>query len=61
VHAQTNGIASKVIKKLISHPTRAQRTLSAAGTIKVSHELPAVRFFSLLQSQIFENKIYRFT
>jgi hypothetical protein len=29
-HAQKNGAVSKVIKQFISHPTRAQHTLSAA-------------------------------
>jgi hypothetical protein len=41
-------VVSKVNKKFISHPTRAQHTLSAAGTIQVSLSLPAVCFSCLL-------------
>ena len=44
-----NGAASKVNKKFNSHPTRAQRTPSAAATVQVSHALPAVRFPCLLR------------
>jgi hypothetical protein len=36
-HTQKNGAVSKVIKKCISHPTRAQHTLSAAGTVHGFH------------------------
>jgi hypothetical protein len=36
---QKNGAVSKVNKKLISHLTRAQRTPSAAATVRVSHSL----------------------
>jgi hypothetical protein len=36
---QKNGAVSKVNKKCISHPTRAQHTLSAAATVQVSHAL----------------------
>ena len=43
-YTQKNGAVSKVNKKFISHLTRAQRTPSAAATVKVSHALPAVRF-----------------
>jgi hypothetical protein len=32
-HTQKNGAAVKVIKEFISNPTRAQHTLSAAGTV----------------------------
>ena len=38
-----NGAVSKVNKKFISHLTRAKPTPSAAGTVQVSHALPAVR------------------
>jgi hypothetical protein len=31
-----DGAVSEVIKQCISHPTRAQHTLSAAGTVHVS-------------------------
>ena len=44
-----NIAVSKVNKKFISHLTRAQRTLSAAATVQVSHTLPAVRFSCLLR------------
>jgi hypothetical protein len=50
-HTQQNGAVSKVNKELISHPTRAQHTLSAAGTVQVSHALPAVPFPCLLQGR----------
>jgi hypothetical protein len=46
-HTCENGVISKVNKELISHPTRAQNTLSAVGTVQVSLALPAVRFPSL--------------
>jgi hypothetical protein len=39
-HTRKNGAISKVVKKIISHPTRAKRTLPAAGTMQVSHALP---------------------
>ena len=48
---QKNGGASKVNKKLISHLTRAQRTPSAAATVRVSHALPAVRLSCLLRGR----------
>jgi hypothetical protein len=51
VHVQKNDAVSRVIKKFISHPTRAQHTLSAAGTVQVSLALPAVRFSCLLQGR----------
>jgi hypothetical protein len=38
----------KLIKKIIFNLTRARHTLSAAGTVQVSHALPAVRFSCLL-------------
>jgi hypothetical protein len=47
-HTQKNGAVSKVHKKFISLPTRAQYTLSAVETVQVSHALPAVRFSWLL-------------
>jgi hypothetical protein len=47
IDAQKNGAVSKVNKGYMSHPTRAQRTLSAAGTLRVSRALRAVRFSSL--------------
>jgi hypothetical protein len=47
-HTEKNGAGSKVNKKFISHLTRAQGTPSAAGTLQVSHALPAVRFSCLL-------------
>jgi hypothetical protein len=46
-HIQKNGAVSKVIKQFISHISQAQHTLSAAGTVPVSHALPAVRFSCL--------------
>ena len=48
---QKNGAVSKVNKKFISHLARAQRTPSAAATVRVSHALPAVRFSCLLRGQ----------
>jgi hypothetical protein len=39
-YTQKNGAVSKVNNKFISHLTRAQRTLSAAATVQVSHVLP---------------------
>ena len=36
-YTQKNGAVSKVNKKFISHLTRAQRTPSAAATVRVSH------------------------
>ena len=50
-YTQKNGAVSKVNKKFTSHLTRAQRTPSAAATVKVSHALPAVRFSCLLRGQ----------
>jgi hypothetical protein len=40
-HTQKKVAASKVNNKFISHPTQAQNTLSAAGTVQVSHVLIA--------------------
>jgi hypothetical protein len=45
-HTQNNGAVSKVNKSFISHPTRTQHTLSAAGTVQVSRSLPVVRGIS---------------
>jgi hypothetical protein len=39
----------KKLKKYISHPSPAQNTLSAVGTVQVSHALPAVHFSCLLR------------
>jgi hypothetical protein len=50
-HTHKNGAVSKVIKEFISHPTLAQHTLSAVGTVQVSHALPAVRFSCLLRGR----------
>ena len=50
-YTQKNGAVSKVNKKLISHLTWAQRTPSAAGTVQVSHALPAVRFLCLMRGR----------
>jgi hypothetical protein len=47
---KNNGAVSKVDKKVF-HPTRAQHTLSVAGTVHVSHALPAVRFSCLLRGR----------
>jgi hypothetical protein len=44
-----NGAVSKVDKKFISRPIRAQHVQSAAGTIDVSHALPAFRLSCLLR------------
>jgi hypothetical protein len=49
IHTQRNGAVSNVNKRLVSHPTLAQRTLLAAGTVKVSHALPALHFSCLLR------------
>ena len=46
-----NGAVSNVNKKFISHPTRAQRTPSAAASVQVSRALPAVRFSCLLRGR----------
>ena len=46
-----NGAVSKVNKKFISHLTGAQRTLSTAATVQVSHALPPVRFSCLLRGR----------
>ena len=46
-----NGAVSEVNKKFISHLTRAKRTPSAAATVQVSHNLPAVRFSCLLRGR----------
>ena len=51
VRLQINGAVSKVNNKFISHLTRAQRTPSAAATVKVSHALPAVLFSCLLRGR----------
>ena len=50
-YTQKNDADSEVNKKYISHLTRAQRTPSAAATVRVSHALPAVRFSCLLRGQ----------
>ena len=50
-YTQKNVAVSKVNKKFISHLTPAQRTPSAAATVKASHALPAVRFSCLLRGQ----------
>jgi hypothetical protein len=50
-HTQMNGAVSKVIKKMISHPTLAQHTLSGAGTVQVSLALPTVRFSCLMRGR----------
>jgi len=50
-YTQKNCAVSKVNKKYISHPTRAQRTPSAAATVQVSHAQPAVRFLCLLRAR----------
>jgi hypothetical protein len=47
-HTQKNGAVSKV-DKFISHPTRAQHTLSVAEAVQVSHVLSAIRFSCLLR------------
>jgi hypothetical protein len=41
-HIQKNGADSKVKRKIISRLTRAQNTLSAAGTVQVSQELVTI-------------------
>jgi hypothetical protein len=38
-NTQNNCAVSNVIKTFVSHPTRAQHTLSATGTVQVSHAL----------------------
>ena len=48
---QKNCAVSKVNKKCIAHPTRAQRTPSAATTVQVSHALPASRSSCLLRGR----------
>jgi hypothetical protein len=48
-YTQKNDAVSKVDKNYISHPTRAQHTLSAAGTLDVSYALKIVHFSCLLQ------------
>jgi hypothetical protein len=50
-NTQNNGAVLKVNKISISHPTRAQHTLSAAGTVQVSQALTAVRFPCLLRGR----------
>ena len=50
-YTQKNGAVSKVNKGCISHLTRAQRSPSAAATVRVSHALPAVRFSCLLRGR----------
>jgi hypothetical protein len=47
-YSQKNSAVSKVNKKSISHLTWVKLTPSAATTVQVSHELPAVRFSCLL-------------
>jgi hypothetical protein len=41
-HTQKNGAVLNVNKKCISHLARAQHTLSAVGTVQVSHALSSV-------------------
>jgi ribosomal protein L27 len=41
----------KVHKQFISHPTRDQHTVLAAGTVQVSHAQLAVRFSYLLRGR----------
>jgi hypothetical protein len=43
--------ALKSREKIISLPTRAQHTISAAGTVLISYALLAVRFSCLLQGR----------
>jgi hypothetical protein len=50
-NTQKNGAFSEVTKKIIYYPTWAQHTLSPAGTVRVSHVLPAVRFSCLLRGR----------
>jgi hypothetical protein len=52
-YKQKNGAVSNINKQFIFHPTQARytRTLSAAGTVQVSHALPAVRFSCLLRGR----------
>jgi len=50
-YTQKNGAVSNVNKKFVSHLTRAQRTLSAAATVQVSHALPAVCFSCILRGR----------
>jgi len=47
-YTQKNGAVSKVNKKFISHLTRAQRTPSAAATVRVSHALTLRRLMSYI-------------
>ena len=51
VYTQKNGAVSKINKKFISHLTLAQRTPSAAATVRVSHALPVGHFSCLLRGQ----------
>jgi phage-related minor tail protein len=48
VRSQKNDAVLKANNKFISHLTRAQRTPSAAATVKVSYALPAFRFSFLV-------------
>jgi hypothetical protein len=41
-HALKNGALSNVDNKFISRPNLAQHTLSAAGTVRISHALPVL-------------------
>jgi hypothetical protein len=50
-YEQKKGAVSKVNKKFISHPTRAQRTPSAAATVQVSHALITM-FLSTFHSRM---------
>jgi hypothetical protein len=50
-HTQKNGSVSEVVKQFISRPTWAQYILSAAGTVYVSHALPAARLSCLLRGR----------
>jgi hypothetical protein len=50
-HSFVYSAVSKVDKKYLSHSSRAQNTLLAAGAAQVSHALPAVRFSCLLRGR----------
>jgi hypothetical protein len=50
-HTQKNCVFSSVNKQFISHPTWAQHTLSAAGTVQVSLVLQQFRFSFLLRGR----------
>jgi hypothetical protein len=48
-HPQKKSAILEAIKNIISHSTLTQHTLSAAGTVQVSHALPSVCFSCLLR------------